>query len=289
MVLYRLRAEWKRKRHSEFCTYASIIGNRITISIAELASKCGKSTSIVISDLQAMIDKGYFRDGAYIDRKCKLLILDPSVFETVFVYEEAAEPSDNAGVIFEAEFVSPEPEMNPTTDEKSESTSSSAEEAATSIVYGFSGSEEYAEKLRQIQRLDVEINDEAVSARIDRIGHLTASIFHVVEEHPERADEVRRFMNYYLPTTFKLLKSYSLMEKQSYQGENIAAARKKIEGILDTLVLAFEKQLDRLFKAEAMDVDADISVLETMMTTDGLIEPPISLKPRTDGKKPPSK
>ena len=111
-----------------------------------------------------------------------------------------------------------------------------------------------------------------VSERIDRIGTLTASIFRVVREKPERADEVRKFMNYYLPTTLKLLKSYSLMEKQSYQGENIAASRKKIEDVLGTLVHAFEQQQDMLFQSEALDVETDISVLETMMASDGLTE-----------------
>ena len=74
-------------------------------------------------------------------------------------------------------------------------------------------------------------------------------------------------------TTFKLLKSYSLMEKQSYQGENIVASRKKIEDILDSLITAFEQQQDRLFRTEAMDVEADIQVLETMMAKDGLVTP----------------
>ena len=112
-----------------------------------------------------------------------------------------------------------------------------------------------------------------MSARIDRIGGLTASIFTVVRQKPERADEVKKFMNYYLPTTFKLLKSYALMEKQSYQGENIIASRKKIEDILDSLITAFEQQQDRLFRTEALDVEADIQVLETMMAKDGLVTP----------------
>ena len=79
-------------------------------------------------------------------------------------------------------------------------------------------------------------------------------------------------MNYYLPTTLKLLKSYSLMEKQSYQGEHIVASRKKIEESLDLLIHGFEQQQDRLFRTEALDVETDISVLETMMASDGLLE-----------------
>ena len=126
--------------------------------------------------------------------------------------------------------------------------------------------------IRKIRHLNDEIDDEAVSERIDRIEQVTASILHTLDEHPERAKDARRFMNYYLPTTLKLLESYNLMEDQSYQGKNIQAARRRIEDVLDKLVVAAETQQDKLFKAEAMDVDAEISVLETMMTSDGLIK-----------------
>ena len=125
--------------------------------------------------------------------------------------------------------------------------------------------------IRKIRHLNDEIDDEAVSERIDRIKQVTASILHTLDEHPERAKDVRRFMNYYLPTTLKLLESYNLMEDQSYQGKNIQAARRRIEDVLDKIVVAAETQQDKLFKAEAMDVDAEISVLEAMMTSDGLI------------------
>jgi len=126
--------------------------------------------------------------------------------------------------------------------------------------------------IQQIRRLNDEIDDAAVSERIDRIEKVTVGILRILQERPERADDARRFMNYYLPATLKLLESYRLMEKQSYQGENIQAARRRIEAILDKLVTAAERQQDKLFAAEAMDVEAEIHVLETMMTSDGLIE-----------------
>lgn len=124
----------------------------------------------------------------------------------------------------------------------------------------------------EIRRLNDEIDDPAVSERIDRIERVTASILRTLEEKPDRADAARRFMNYYLPTTLKLLESYRLMEKQSYQGENIQASRRRIEDVLDKIVAATERQQDRLFGTEALDVEAEISVLETMMTSDGLLE-----------------
>ena len=124
----------------------------------------------------------------------------------------------------------------------------------------------------KIRRLNDEIDDEAVSVRIDRLERVTASIFRAIEERPERADEARRFMNYYLPTTLRLLESYRLMEEQSYQGENIQSARRQIEEVLEKLVHAAEQQQDKLFRSEALDVDAEISVLETMMAADGFGE-----------------
>ena len=121
----------------------------------------------------------------------------------------------------------------------------------------------------QIRALNDAIDDPGVSAQIERIEALTASILDTVRQRPERAEDARRFVSYYLPVTLKLLESYRLMEKQSYQGQTIQSSRGQIEAALKKLVFAIEQQQDRLFRAEAMDVDAEISVLETMMRSDG--------------------
>ena len=77
-------------------------------------------------------------------------------------------------------------------------------------------------------------------------------------------------MNYYLPTTLKLLESYDRMSRQDVEGENITQSMEEIERIMHTIVLAFEKQLDALFQDEAMDISADITVLEGMMAQEGI-------------------
>jgi 5-bromo-4-chloroindolyl phosphate hydrolysis protein len=77
-------------------------------------------------------------------------------------------------------------------------------------------------------------------------------------------------MNYYLPTTLKLLHAYETLEKQGIKGENIMSAKQDIERVLDTLASGYEQQLDNLFKADAIDISADIDVLESMMEQDGL-------------------
>ena len=126
--------------------------------------------------------------------------------------------------------------------------------------------------IQKIRWLNDEIDDAAVSARIDQIEAITAGILRTVREKPERAGIVEKFMDYYLPTTLKLLESYRLMEDQPYQGENIQAARERIEDVLGKLVTAMEAQQERLFSAEAADVAAEIEALEKMMAADGLGE-----------------
>ena len=79
-------------------------------------------------------------------------------------------------------------------------------------------------------------------------------------------------MDYYLPTTVKLLDAYEELDRQPVQGENIRNGKQEIEKTLDTLNLAFEKLLDSLFEDTAWDVATDISVLQTMLAQEGLTE-----------------
>jgi len=281
-LLYkRIKNESTRRRYQMYRRYASAIVSqgREEISIRDLAATLGVSTSAAVSDIQAMIDGGMIPGSAYIDRSHMRLYMEGAPaqagqrVETQFV-----DPVINV-------FVSPEDRQRTvqaakaTQAKRAQAEPARQEEAAQPKREGVdlrkktgTENEDFEAKLREIRQINEEIQDKAVSDRIDRIGELTASIFRVVREKPEHAEEVRRFMNYYLPTTLKLLRSYSLMEKQSYQGENIVASRKKIENVLDTLVHAFEQQQDRLFRTEALDVETDISVLETMMASDGLLE-----------------
>ena len=82
-------------------------------------------------------------------------------------------------------------------------------------------------------------------------------------------------MSYYLPTTIKLLTAYDQMSRQGVSGENITGTMEKVEGMMSSIVQAFEKQLDSLFGDEAMDISTDITVLENMMAREGLSDDPI--------------
>lgn len=128
------------------------------------------------------------------------------------------------------------------------------------------------ESVRQIRQLNDKITAPRLSAQLNELESVTAKIFSYLEEQPARKEQLRTFLSYYLPTTIKLLQTYVQLQEQGVEGENIRASMRKIESILETVLDAFRKQLDALFASTAVDVTADIQVLEQMMAAQGLTE-----------------
>lgn len=125
----------------------------------------------------------------------------------------------------------------------------------------------------EMRRLNDTIKDPSISSQIDRLEVLVAKIIDHVVAHPEKQPQIRTFLNYYLPTTIKLLNSYDRMGSTGVSGENIDNTMQRIEGILDTIVQSFEKQLDSLFSNEAMDISSDITVMENLLAREGISGP----------------
>lgn len=258
----------KYKLYERFMQYCAVIGMRNRISIRELARSNERSESDMRRDLQIMISKGYFGKNAYLDVEGGYLVLADS--------SQASADNWKDAVLDLIHFIEAEFAAEPVQDAKYESADNApAKEKPVENVKKTPDvrqtyMDELERTLNELYQLNQQIEDEGVSKRIDRIGELTGGIFRAVIDNPGREAEVRKFMNYYLPTTLKLLKSYDLMESQSCQGENIVASRRKIENVLDLLIEAYEKLLDRLFGNDALDIATDIDVLETMMAGDGL-------------------
>ncbi len=126
--------------------------------------------------------------------------------------------------------------------------------------------------LQDIRATAAKIENPQIRAKADRLGGTCQRIFDYVRQNPSSADDLRKFMNYYLPTLQKLLTTYELMEEQGVEGENITASKARIAQMLDTMDQAFEKQLDALFGETALDIDTDITVMEGMMAQEGLTD-----------------
>lgn len=124
--------------------------------------------------------------------------------------------------------------------------------------------------LAEIRRVNDAIPGEEMSRKIDRIEECTQHILEHLKKHPEKSAELHTFLDYYLPTTLKILNAYAELDRQSIQGENVTATKERIETIMDSVVEGFEAQLDKLFEGDMIDISSDIDVLEKMLTRDGL-------------------
>lgn len=126
--------------------------------------------------------------------------------------------------------------------------------------------------LQQIRADNDLIADVEVSRKIDRIEDLTKKIFAILDQRPEKEPQLYNFMNYYLPTTLKALESYARLEAQGIETAAIREAKQKINHALDELADGYEKQLDKLFEDDVVDITADIDVMRKMLHKDGLKE-----------------
>lgn len=215
--------------------YMGVIGNRQSVFLSDLAATAGVSKRKVIADLQDFLADGTLPTG-YIDRASERLVLTDRGYEPA---EAKAEEKQTGG-------------------KQSAGEKKTAEEQRDDDI------------LRQIKEVNDAIPDEVMSRKIDRIGEITGRILDYQRRNPNQAGELRQFLNYYLPTTLKILQAYAQLDAQGVEGENISATKERIEGMMDKVVEGFEKQLDQLFKADAMDITADVEVLERMLDKDGL-------------------
>ena len=125
--------------------------------------------------------------------------------------------------------------------------------------------------IQEMRRLNRSIHDKTISDQIHQLEDATAKIFDHVAAHPEKLPQIRKFMIYYLPTTLKLLNAYDRKGAAGVSGENIDGTMGKIEVMMSTIVISFQRQLDALFRDEALDIASDITVMENLLVREGLV------------------
>lgn len=128
------------------------------------------------------------------------------------------------------------------------------------------------EMMAQIREENEKIPDAELTEQMDRLDDVANRIFHTVAEQPGKAPQIRRFMDYYLPTTLKMLQGYRKMEERQVSGQEAQATRAQIRRAMDVVLKAFDKQLNALYHDDMLDLSTDIDVMETMLRQDGLVE-----------------
>ena len=130
--------------------------------------------------------------------------------------------------------------------------------------------EEGNKALSEMGRLYQSIRDPEIRVKINEIMRITDKIVQDAIADPSDIPKIKKFMNYYLPTTIKLLNAYDRMGQQGIEGENIDKTMNSISEMLDAAIAAYKKQLDSLFANQALDIETDIAVMNAMLDREGL-------------------
>lgn len=128
------------------------------------------------------------------------------------------------------------------------------------------------EMIREIRLENARIPDSSLSEKLDRLENQCAEIFRAVYDKPAKASQIRKFMDYYLPTTLKMVKGYRMLDERGVSGQEAQDVRRRIDDALGVVLTGCDKMLQNLYRDDVLDIGTDIDVLEQMLKRDGLTE-----------------
>lgn len=233
-----------RKKIKRFRSYVKTLNGKPYANVKDLAKSVRKSEKFVRKDLKKMIDKRMFLEG-HLDKNGVCFMATDDAYE---------------------QYLETERNMEERKAEEARRPKTQLSEDVQKVI------EEGNRYIEEIRRSNDAIPGVEISNKMYHLENVIRRIFQRVEKHPELINDLHKFMDYYLPTTMKLLNAYEELDKQDMQGENIKTAKQEIENTLDTINVAFENLLDSFYKETAWDVSSDISVLKTMFAQEGLTE-----------------
>ncbi len=226
---------------TRFDKYVKTLSGKTYAEIKKLAAAVGKTEKATVKDLKRMIGSGLFLQG-HIDEEETCLITSDATYEQYLSTKRSLEDRQA----------------------EKEKEEEGLTEAQKEI---FRAGEDY---IREIQRCNDEIPGEEISAKIDRMKHSVEMILSRAKKQPNLTEDLRRLMNYYLPTTVKLLNAYADLDRQGKTSENIDKSKKEIEETIDTLNDAFDKLFDDMFEDTSLDISTDAEVMKTLLKQEGL-------------------
>jgi 5-bromo-4-chloroindolyl phosphate hydrolysis protein len=228
--------------------YAKQSEKRMYCNLEELAASIGKSQEYVLKDVEKMMRLGIFPQ-AHLDEQKTCLILSETTYNQYLECQKALKEREK------------EEELKKISDNETQGNQALQEMMTQGRNY-----------LRILKEANDAIPGEVISRKISMLEDVIQRIFDTVLKHPDQMGEMEQFMDYYLPTTVKLVNAYRDFDSTGIEGNNIINAKKEIEGTLDTINLAFERLLDDLYQDTAMDITTDASVLQTMLKKNGWAE-----------------
>lgn len=239
----RLSRRLKRARR-----YVELAGRNNYINVEDIALHTGRTKKAVRKDVKKMLAKGYFPQG-HLDAQESCLMLDNKIYEEYLSLEKQRKAQERE----QTKRTKPEPAPQPETVSELDAMIASGQDC-----------------IRRLRDMNDNIAGEDISAKLFRLENLLKEIFDRLKEQPEQMPKMRKFMDYYLPTTLKLVKAYEQFDAMSIQGQDILEAKAEIEETLDTINSAFGELLNKMFRETAFDMTTDAQVLQTMLAKEGL-------------------
>ena len=222
------------RQMGQFADYADSVDYHKGLPVSMLADLTHQTKKKALKKLRGYIHKGWL--NAWLDDETETLYL------TAEDYRAAKEAATAAAA-------QPQPEKAETGD----------------TPLNLDTARRFAAVLEKEQQL---MQDAQAREELAAMHKTTTAICDWLEAHPESQPKTRRFAEYYIPTTLKLLHTYN--DVQGQQGENAETIRRDIAGILHTLNQAYENLYNNLLSDVAMDISSEIAALQGMLANDGL-------------------
>ena len=242
----------QKKRLDKAEYYLKLAGNNHYINVSDIAQFTNESKKKVLAELRQFIRQGVYPEG-HLDSKGTCLMLDNKIYSEYLEIEKQRRIQAK--------------EAREAKRSEQESIPEQSAVVKTELEQLIAEGQVYIDQLRI---MNDHIQGEEISAKLFRLESLLKQIYARLEEHPEQLPQLKKFLEYYLPTTLKLVAAYEEFDAMSEQGPNIVEAKAEIEKTMDTINDAFAELLNRLYRDTAFDVTTDAQVLQTMLAQEGL-------------------
>lgn len=242
----------QKKRLDKAEYYLKLAGNNHYINVSDIAQFTNESKKKVLAELRQFIRQGFYPEG-HLDSKGTCLMLDNKIYSEYLEIEKQRRIQAK--------------EAREAKRSEQESIPEQSVVVKTELEQLIAEGQVYIDQLRI---MNDHIQGEEISAKLFRLESLLKQIYARLEEHPEQLPQLKKFLEYYLPTTLKLVAAYEEFDAMSEQGPNIVEAKAEIEKTMDTINDAFAELLNRLYRDTAFDVTTDAQVLQTMLAQEGL-------------------
>ena len=236
-INYRVKKD--KNQIIRFRKYNREIGNNTVVPTADLAAITAKPIDFTINDLLNMIEKDYYRQARIVENG-ELFILDSNTYK-LYKEEMLRDPKERYEELEEKE------------------SNALVEEYLSRAKRDVTALTEMTPKLR-----------EPMKAKISEFLQIVGKIFELLKENPNTAKDLDKVINFYLPTTVKLMDNYiDLSEKPT---DSVKSSLKSMEQTMDLVNDGFMKMLDNIYQEKIMDLSSDMSVLKSMLRQEGLLD-----------------